>query len=266
MPSEAVAQQVNAEVVFHISKLPLEEQDELKGVASSLTREINNFNWINKGYNYDLPIRIEIFFEEYAISARYRRYTAGVMLGTQTGVQFRDTRWDFRYSREDPPRMDDNTDPFANLIKYYTWICLGVEMDGYSPLGGQAFYDKAQAIAENAMFELSYVNGWDRRREFIRELIQDSYRDIRTASFHSKAGLYYLKKDKQDVARSHLARATEILLSGSPSLIELRRYDHLIRFINITELVGALKTVGEEDIVERLAKWDSEHPELYALD
>ncbi len=263
-PNVAYSQQIKATVVFHLDQLPKEEQDYLEGVAASLTREIDTYAWMEGGYNYEYPLQIELFFDKYSRSGAYRRYSAGVLIATRTGVQFRDTRWDFRYSRDFPLRMNADDDPFTSLISFYTWICLGVEMDGYSPLGGQSYYDKALATAENARYDINYVRGWDERRDFIRDLTLDAYRNIRTASFHVHAGLYYLEKKKTDSSRSHLIRAAELLLEGSPSLMELHRSDDVIRFVNARDLARALAEIGELDILNQLAKWDPDHAEFFS--
>jgi len=260
-----LAQQIKADVVFHTVQLPLEEKEYIEGLDRKLADVINAYPWVERGYQYELPLRVELFFEKGTRSVIYHRYSAGVMIATRSGVQLRDSRWDFRYSRDFNLRIGDKDDPFVSLIEFYAWICLGFELDRFSPLGGQPYYEKARLIAENARFEIDFYNGWDYRRDFIRDLTHDKYREIRTAAFHATAGIFYTEKGKSETARSHLSRAAELLMSGLPQQMELLRDDNIIRFINVREFIDALAKVEAFMLIERLAKWDPEHPERYSL-
>ncbi len=260
--SACFGQRINAEVVFHTDQLPKEEREYLEGVDRQLAEAINSHKWIEKGYNYELPLRIEIIFEKYSISAAYRRYGAGILVANRSGVQLRDSRWDFRYSHSFPFQFGRPDDPMTSIIEFYTWIVLGFELDKYSPLGGQQYFDKAHLIAENARFEINYVRGWDYRRDFIRDLMLDKYRDVRTASFHAAAGIYYTERGKMKSARSHLAQAAELIMASKPEHVILHRDDHIIRFVNISEFIEALDRAGAYDIMEQLADWDPDNPEI----
>ena len=257
------AQIVKADVGFHTEQLPREEQEYLKSLDKELMEAINIHNWVERGNNIELPLRIEMFFEKYSQSATYRRYSAGIMVGSRSGVQLRDNRWDFRYSSDFRTRIGETENMLTTLVEFYIWICIGFERDRYAPLGGQPYYEKAKLIAENAQFELDYIRGWDRRRDFIRDLSLDKYRNIRLAAHHAAAGQYYTKKQKIESARTHLSMAVELLLDENPKSMELHRDDHIIRFINTTEFVNALNQIDSSDLIEKLEKWDEVHPERY---
>lgn len=257
------AQIVKSEVVFHTEQLPRGEQEYLDMLDKELMDAINSYNWVERGNNIELPLRIELFFDNYSQAATYHRYSAGIMVGSRSGVQLRDNRWDFRYSRDFRTRIGDTENTLSVLAEFYIWICIGFERDLYAPLGGQPFYEKAKLIAENAQFELEYIRGWDRRRDFIRDLSLEKYNNIRLAAHHATAGQYYASKQKNESARSHLSRAVELLLNEKPEMMELHRDDHIIRFINTTEFVGALSQIESFDLIDQLEKWDEEHPERY---
>lgn len=257
------AQLIKAEVVLHTERLPIEEREYLEMLNQELITVINSSTWIERGLPYTLPIRIEIFFEKHGRSATYHTYTAGVMVATQSGVQLRDNRWDFRYSRDFRLHIGDPYDPLTGLLECFISLCIGFELDKLSPLGGQAYYDKAKLIAEKARFEIDYYRGWDDRRKFITDLTLDEYREIRTASFHAAAGIFYANKGKLESARSHLTRTATILLKIKPKLMNLKRDGNLIRFINVQEFSSALKKVEAFDALKNLAQWDPDNAEIY---
>ena len=261
--TDLFAQQIKADVNIHTDKLPKEEREYLDNLAGDIEDLVNRYPWIQRGHNYEMPVRIEIFMEGYSWAPMYHHYKAGVLIATQTGIQLRDSRWDFRHSKDFNHDFGKNDDPLTNLLEFYIWICLGFELDRYAPLGGQLFYEKSAAIAENAQFDRDYIRGWDRRREFARDLTSDRYRDIRTATFHANAGIYYAKKDKKEAALSHLTRSAELLMSEKPEILELMPQDHIMRYIDINEFVSTLNKIEAYDLLERLSEWDPKHKDIY---
>lgn len=258
------AQQVKPEVVLHGDRLSFEEQHYLEGLDREIIRLIDKTAWTNGTYKYELPIRMELFFEKHTRKGTDHKYSAGIMIALRSGVQLRDRRWDFKFSREEKLHFGDPYDTFTGLMEFYILVCLGFEADRFAPLGGQPFYEKARAISESARFEARYSIGWDYRRDLINDLAQDTtYRNIRTAAYHAWAGEYYIKREESEAARSHLTRATELILMSSPDLLELRRDNHIIRFIERKNLADLLITAGEQRLLDQLIDWDSESEELY---
>ncbi|MDP8239598.1 MAG: DUF4835 family protein [Candidatus Hatepunaea meridiana] len=261
---QVLAQQIKCEVVFHTERLPLEEQQYLDGLDLKLARTINGYSWMSDGYNYELPVRIELFFEKYSIYGAYHKYGAGVMVATRKGIQLRDKRWDFRVNRTDHLHIGDPYDTFTGLLEFYIWMCLGYEADRLTNMGGQPFYEKARTTAEKALFENQYYTGWDHRRELIDDMIEsETYKNIRSVLFHVEAGFYYIGKNELKKAHPYLVKAAEQAMKTSPKLIELKRDGHIIRFIDLEKFVKALESVEEFDLLDRLAVWDSENSDIY---
>jgi len=261
-----LAQRIKGEVVFHVERLPLEEQQYLEGLDSELTRLMDDYPWTGgaHSYEYELPVQVELFFDKYSRSASYHRYTAKVLVELRSGIQLRDTRWEFRIHRDDRLYLGEPYNTFTGLIEFYTWICLGFEADSMAPLGGQPYYEKARLISEQARFETRYYTGWDYRRELARDLTQDTtYRNIRTAAYHAAVGIYYVEQGELESGRSHLTRAAELAMTGSCELLELHRNDHIIRFIEIGRFAAALEQVGEQKLLDRMARWDPENADIY---
>ena len=250
------AQQIKSEVIFHTELLPQDEQDYLKDIDRELSLAIDEYNWTGDAYRYELPIRIEIFFEKYSLSGPYHRYSASVLVAMRKGIQLRDGRWEFRLKKEDRLRIGDPYDPFTGLVEFYIRICLGYEGDRNSALGGQAHLEKARSVAEKARFENQYYEGWVRRREFADDMaLKKSYKNIRTAAFHARAGFYYTRKGDLDAARANLAKTVQLVMKCDPKLMELHRNGHIIRFVDLKLLVSALEKTEQFDLIDALIKW-----------
>jgi len=260
----AGAEQLQVEVRLHLEKLPLDEQNYLAGLGDELSALFNDHTWSADGYKYQLPVTIDLFPDKYSLYSIYHKYSAGVMVATKSGIQLRDTRWDFRLTRDQPLHVGDPYDTFTGLMEFYIWVSLGFENDLLKPGGGQPYYDKALSVADAARFESLFVDGWDYRRNLARDLSLDTaYRNIRQAAFHARAGIFYAEKDDCESALPYLSRTVELLLTISPLMMELHRDDHILRFIDAPRFAAALATCGSQDLLEKMSQWDADHPELY---
>ncbi len=258
------AQVIKADVQLQTDRLSFEEKSYLEGLQNELVSLINNTQWKEKPYNYELPLRINVFYENSYQPTTFHRYSAGIMVATTSGIQLRDNKWEFRYSRDDRLHFGNPYDTFTGCIEMYILICYGFEADRINPLGGQPYYEKALIIAENARFENKYNLGWDYRRDLINALIQKkSYRNLRTAAYHVYAGDYYANRSEITQARSHLVHAADLLMSDKPELMELHFKNHILRFVDVKQLVEGLNKTGAEDTIDKLESWDSDHPERY---
>ncbi len=260
----ASAQSIKSEVVLHTKALSLEEQRYLDGFDTEVARIIDEFHWSESKYQYELPVHIEIFFEEYMLIGSYHKYSAGVLAAMRQGVQLRDNRWDFKLNRELGLYIGEQYDTFTGMLEYFIWICLGFEADRLSVHGGTEYFEKARLLTEQARFESRYYNGWDERRELVEALIiKKTYKNIRKASFYVKAGFHYIDKGDTENARNYLREGVRLAMNGSPKMLVVNNNDSIFRFIDRERLSIVLKDIEEYDLLDRLAGWDTEYVNLY---
>jgi len=252
------AQKMNAELLVHLEQLPLEEQTYLKDLRQSLLTLINNYPWIGGQSNRDFPLRIDLFLTSETDANTVKKYTAGMMMALPTGIQLRDPKWEFRYTRDDKPHFGNPYDTFTSLIEFYIWICLGYEVDKMAPTAGTPFYEKARLIAENSPFESRYYTGWENRRSFIKDLMQDStYINLRLASFYVNGGLFYAGQGAMDQAAQYFDTADDYILNCKPDQMELKRDDHVIRWVKIDDYIAAMKQTGQQEVIDRIQLWNA---------
>jgi hypothetical protein len=129
-------------------------------------------------------------------------------------INFQDANFTFRYLEFTPIDFNENriqgSDPLAaNLtatLVYYVYIILGMDYDSYSLRGGDAYFQKAWYIVNNAP-EGGGIKGWKqfdglRNRYFLAENLNNS----RFALMHDAIYTYYRIGldnffDKEDEAR-----------------------------------------------------------------
>jgi len=262
--SIASAQRIKSEVVLHTKALSLEEQRYLEGFETEVVRIIDEFHWTESKYRYELPVHIEIFFEEYMLIGSYHKYSVGVLAAMRQGVQLRDNRWDFKLNRELGLYIGGQYDTFTGMLEYIIWICLGFEADRLSVHGGTEYFEKARLLTEQARFENHYYNGWDERRELVEALIvKRSYKNIRKASFYVKAGFHYIDKGDIEKARNYLREGVRLAMKGSSKMLEVNNNDSIFRFIDRERLSIVLKDIEEYGLLDKLAGWDAEYANLY---
>lgn len=260
----APGQVLAPEVTLHLERLPLDEQQYLRDAPEILTRLISNRSWTEDGFNYSLPVKIDLFLEKYSVAGAYHRYGGGIMVATRSGLQLRDTRWEFRYSRDQSPNFGEPFDPLAGMVEFCLWVCLGFEGDLNRPLGGQTYYDRARTVAEAAQFESLYSLGWNLRRDLARRLSLDTaVVNVRRAAYHARVALWFTSRNNWESAVPSLNEAVAYLLRSTPDLMEMRVDDHIFRFVDRAKLAQALQDAALADQLNALAEWDPEHSDFW---
>lgn len=260
------AQQLKSEVVFHAEMLPTEERDYLKGLDQEIQDEISSYPWTDGRRHYELPLRMELFFEKYTRpGGLFHGYSASIVTALKTtGLQLRSKRWDFKINRDYRFRFTDTYDTFGSLLQFHIWICLGFDADMHSLLGGQQYYEKARLIGENSRFESQYQIGWDQRQDIIRNLTENKMiKELRSAAFYLEAGSYYLEEDDYEKALPTLKKTVDIILTLKPEDLELHWDNHIFRFIDIEFLAETLDYAGETELLDQLARWDPDNSDTY---
>jgi hypothetical protein len=133
-------------------------------------------------------------------------------------VQFLDTKLMFPYQRGSsfayqPLRFDD----LLSVLDFYALLCIGFDLDSFYPLGGTAYFQRAQQTLQMAgTTQSQYVsmgedNGWNLRGDdpgritrasIVSELLDARYGELRTlTSAYYLNGLDFLG-DKPDEAKA----------------------------------------------------------------
>jgi hypothetical protein len=257
------AQHIDATVTSHVERLASDDQDYVKDLASRLEKAIDDFSFDGYRSKTPLKIRCDLYFEKASRLGAFRKYSAGLLLTLDNGLQLRDKRCEFRYAPEDRIHLGDPYDPLTGIIQFYALIALGFDADGRTQLGGDSFYDKARLLGEMARSEAQYSTGWDDRRELASDISDSVYTQIRRARFYATAAAFYGKVDNQIQLRNSLLKLGDILLSTTPKNAEFHFGDHVFRFVDLDEVARLLKKGDFADLQSDLQRWDYEHADRY---
>jgi len=122
---------------------------------------------------------------------------------------FNDENFNFRYLEYQQLVFNEtgNTSNLTNVLAYYAYMILGIDYDTYSPLGGTAYYLKAQTVINNA--QAGAEKGWKafegtRNRYWLTEnFLNPIFRPIRQLYYdYHRKGLDIMTEKKDDGVRA----------------------------------------------------------------
>lgn len=258
--TSASAQLLEGKVDISLEKLPQINQNKLQGVDRIVQNYINERDWGPNDYEYTFPLDIKIFFNEAVAVSFEDRYKAQITVSNRDNMVYSDRRWEFSLEPGVKLMYDEQFDPFRSLIDYYVFMALGFEHDKVRKFGGTPYFDEAARVCQQARFSSRYFLGWDKREEWIEQILDKNNETLRYLNYLYYTGewLYYTERDRKE-AKQYLLYATR--------LFDRLDNDKLERFFNLNyhNYANALADYGEFSALSKLAGADPnpDHATLY---
>jgi len=233
LAAQSEAQELQAKLSIISSKVSKVDKKIFQTLQTGLTNFLNNRKWSPNTYqlnekikcNFLISIDEELGDNMYKASLTVQAsrpiYNSAY---ESTLINFIDNDLSFRYVEFQPIEFNENrvqgNDPMvANLtavLAYYVNIILGLDSDSFTARGGDAFFQKAQNIVNNAP-EGSNISGWktfDGVRNRYRLI--ENLMDVRFNLVHDAIYSYYRKGldqfyDNEEVGRSGILAALNFL-------------------------------------------------------
>lgn len=203
------AQELQARISVLANKISTQvDKKVFQTLQSALTNFVNNRKWTNDVFqpnekiNCNFLINIDKELGDNAYKATLTIQAARPIYNATYEsplINFQDDNLTFRYVEFQPIEFNENriqgSDPVAAnltaMLAYYVYIILGMDYDSYALRGGDAFFQKAWNIVNNAP-EGGNIAGWKqfdglRNRYFLAENINNS----RFALMHDALYAYY---------------------------------------------------------------------------
>ena len=223
---QGIAQEINCQVQVTARQVQGTDRTAFETMQTALYEFINARKWTP--YSYKLEERIEttilLTIHEQLSSEKFRGQLNLVLkrpvyktnLNT-TLLNYIDKDIEFTYVENEPLQFSDNSfdGNLTAIIAYYINIFLGLDADSFSLLGGTPYFDRAQAIVQNAQS----VNepGWkayesQKNRYWLSDnLTNPIYRPVRESLY--KYHLLGLDKmyDNAEMGRASIAESIKLL-------------------------------------------------------
>ncbi len=221
------AQELNCMISVVSQQVQGSNRDIYDNLQKAMMEFVNNQNWTDHIFKDEERIQCQLMFNisdrvsDNEFVGTLQIQSSRPIFGTsQTTVllNYRDNDIHFKYDDFEPLRFNETqfTSNLVSLLAYYVNVILGLDYDSFAPEGGSLFFQRAEAIKNNA--QNAAETGWKafegtkNRYWLIENLLNDKYRAVRSCLYrYHRMGLDRLV-ERTDEARSEIADA----------LIELR--------------------------------------------
>lgn len=224
------AQELQAKLTVNASKVSTQvDKKTFQTLQTALSNFLNNKKWTRDTYQPSEKIKCNFLITidqdkgsnvfKASLTVQAARPIYGSTYESPL-LNIQDNDYTFRYVEFQPIEFNENriqgNDPLVgNLtatLAYYAYIILGLDYDSFSPRGGDAYFQKAMNIVNNAP-EASDIVGWkpfDGMRNRFR--LAENLTDNRFAIVHDVLYAYYRNgmdqlNDNADNARSGVITA-----------------------------------------------------------
>jgi len=221
------AQELNCMISVVSQQVQGSNREIYDNMQKAMTEFVNNQNWTDHIFKEEERIQCQFMFNitqrisDNEFEGTLQIQSSRPIFGTsQTTVMFnhRDNDIHFKYDDFEPLRFNETqyTSNLISLLAYYVNIILGLDYDSFALEGGTLFFQRAEAIKNNA--QNAAESGWKafegtkNRYWLIENLLNDKYRAVRSCLYrYHRMGLDRMV-ERIDEARAEIADA----------LIELR--------------------------------------------
>ena len=188
---------------------------------------------------------------------------------TTTLFNFKDTKVEFEYREGEPLIYNENSieSNLTAILDFYAYLFLALDFDSFSPLGGQAFYEKAASVVQ--MAQSSGEVGWRTFEDTKnRSAVLSSYTDNNTSGIRNLLYDYHRKGLDEMVTSPDKGRAviTESLKelqkigSNAPMSVGLSlfRDSKLDELVNVYSKASSTERETAYDILQPIFPTESE--------
>jgi hypothetical protein len=191
-------------------------------LQKAMTEFVNQQNWTDHVFKEEERIQCQLMFNitdrisDNEFQGTLQIQSSRPIFGTsQTTVMFnhRDNDIHFKYDDFEPLRFNETqfTSNLVSLLAYYVNIILGLDYDSFGSEGGTLFFQRAEAIRNNA--QNAAESGWKafestrNRYWLVENILNDKYRAVRSCLYrYHRMGLDRMV-ERVDEARAEIADA-----------------------------------------------------------
>lgn len=188
---------------------------------------------------------------------------------TTTLFNFKDSKVEFEYSDGDPviynQQQPDNN--LTAILDYYAYLLLAIDLDSFSPQGGQRYFDRAQSVVQ--YMQSSGEVGWrtfDDTRN--RAAVLNTYTDTNTAGIRDLLYQYHRKgldemvtsPDKGRAAITESLQQIKKIYDTAPMSVALSifRDSKLDELVNVYSKAPETERTGVYDLLQPIYPTESE--------
>lgn len=235
------AQELNCNVQVNSDMISTVNKSVFNTLQTSITEFMNNRKWSEMSLsniekiecNINIIIKQvegDVFTGEIQIQSRRPVFNSSY---TSTLFNHRDNQFNFNYKEFDILEMNENTitSNLTAVLAYYAYIIVGYDMDSYTRMGGNSFFNAAQTIVNAA--QAADLLGWKafensrNRYALINNLLDEAFTKYRNFFYeYHRLGLDEMSINMNN-ARARIAAGIPILREANrarPSAIVITTF------------------------------------------
>lgn len=163
------AQELNVKVVINADQIQTTDRAVFKDMERAFATFLNTRKWTNDTYKNHERINCS-FFLNISKMPSIGNFQASAQITSGRPVfntnyesvvlNFADRDWEFEYIESQPLEYNDNAyiGNLTSMLAFYAYIIIGMDYDSFSELGGNAYFQKALMVVNNA--QSSGRPGW----------------------------------------------------------------------------------------------------------
>jgi hypothetical protein len=254
------AQRLVASVNVNVESLTLEEdRAKLTNLKSEIERYVNEYDWTDNTYRYDIPLQIDIFFRRARATSFEDRYDANLIISNGTDFQQADRRWTFAYQQSTQFSHTGQFHTLTGMLDFYIYILLGQELDKMTKLGGSGYYQKSNEIVQLSKFSELFEGGWKERQIKIENLLSENYTKLRELEYFMVQAKQWFRLDNRKNAGQYLRVVIIKLRTMDPEKQELNRFYQ----VHHLDMARFLSQLGMRSELEEMASLDPANAVTY---
>jgi len=278
---DAIAQELQCDVTVNVENIPTAQRDYLRNFESELERYMNSTRFTDEDMMGDkIVCTMDVFFKSVSGESRYltQFFVASqrpMYIGNDKServspiVRIMDEKCEFTYIPNQRMYQDDLAfDALTDLLDYYAYVMIGLDVETYTPLSGARWFQKALNICQLGSTG-SYSSAWQlssasySRMGLATELTDVKYNAIRNAfnSYHFD-GIDLLQTDQRG-GLANMLKAIETInderrRQNPTSVLVKQFFDSKYR-----EIGDAFVNYGDAAVFDQLSTYDPEHRSYY---
>ena len=244
----AFAQKIKCLIRVNIENLPIESQQNLAYLQEELDTYINNYEWTEDEFGYDINCEMELAFTERKTVSYEDRYTATIIISNGIDLLYADKRCSFALEKNESLRHSSSHHPFTAVIDFYVNLILAYEYDKLYKFGGDKYYQLCEETNINAKTVSQFYKGWDRRSDLLRDLKGKNNKKYRELMYNYSTGYFYFSVEKDfEQSAVYLKKAVELL-----KMIPSERLDRFmeLNYANFKKALKRMKMNSDAQILE----------------
>ena len=238
----------------------------LDDLKEEIDRYIETTIFSQNDTDLEIPLKIYIVIESISEKGAFKTINTQFFISNNLDLNVFSRVATIPYYKGKSMNLTTDFNPTSSLFDYFAYIFLANELDMYSSLGGNEFFNEAEKIALYGK-ESDYPGGWDNRLKKCKKLMENVH--LRNFRYHWYEIKFAISKNNQLEEEDNTIDINKLLIELENDIYYLQEFypndRNAFLFLDIySDEIGAL--LGEMkmyDALVLLSNYDADNASTY---